>query len=420
MLSTMPVKQTADATGEVVAADEIRPELGSSSDSDTPVFLLFEEGSFFGLEKSSVRKWFDRFPLWQQIVMVVSITWLPLAILASLQHVALGATQPRSFLKDVGIYARFFVALPILLATPTRCRETFQQIAQHFLSSGLVKEADRERFLAILTSTMRLRYLRIADWVGFVLAYAWSAAFVFPPAVASVISATWRTVGPAGQRSLSLAECYFAMVSQPVLGFLVLHFLYRLSLWWRTLWMISRLDLQLKGSHPDGGGGLMFLGLSLGPCRWTAFALAASPAGGLANVVLATGVSVLSFKYAIAFIAVTIMVLFAGPLCFFHDQLRSTRMRAWLSYDCVAQRQLEQFEQKWIGDSKQNDLLTQSDFSSVIDFSSTVAGVHQMSRWPVQRRQLLALTAAALLPFVPVVMLEFSVKDLLVLLGPLL
>jgi hypothetical protein len=401
---------------EVVAADEICSEPGS----DAPLFLLFEEGSFFGLEKSFVRKWFDRFSLWQQIVMVVCITWLPLAILASFQHVALGATQSRSFLKDVGIYARFFVALPILLVTPSKCRQTFQQIAQHFLKSGLVRESDRARFLAILTSTMRLRYLRGADWVWLVLAYVWSSAFLFHPAVASVIAATWRTVGPVEHRSLSLAEWYFGAVSQPVLGFVVLHFLYRLGLWWRTLWRISRLDLRLKGSHPDGGGGLMFLGLSLHPCRWPAFALAASPAGGLANVILATGASVLSFKYAIAFIAAFIAALFVGPLCFFHDQLRNTRMRAWLRYDRLAQRQLAQFEQKWIEDSRQNDLLTQPDFSAVIDFSSTVDTVHQMRPWPVQRRQLLALIAAALLPFVPVAMLEFSIKDLMVLLGPLL
>ena len=406
------------STDEVVEANEIRSAQGSSS--GPPIFLLFEEGSFFGLEKSAVRKWFDRFPLWQQIVMLVSVTWLPLAILASFQHVALGPTQPRSFLKDFGMYARFLVALPIFLVTPTKCRQTFQQIAQHFWSSGLVREADRERFLAILTSTMRLRYVWIADWAWLALAYAWASVFIFHPAVASVISATWRTVGSGGQSRLSWAEWYFAAVSQPILGFVVLHFLYRLGLWWRTLWKISRLDLQLKGSHPDGGGGLMFLGLSLSPCRWPAFALAASPAGGLANVVLATGVSVLSFKYAIAFTAVAIVVIFAGPLCFFHDQLRSTRMWAWLSYDRVAQRQVEQFEQKWIEDSKQSDLLTQSDFSAVIDFNSTVDKVHQMTRWPVNRRQLLALTGAALLPFVPVAMLEFSIKDVLVLLGPLL
>jgi hypothetical protein len=267
---------------------------------------------------------------------------------------------------------------------------------------------------------MRLRYSRLADWLWLALAYAWSSLLVFHPAVGSVISTTWRTVGPVGQRSLSLAEWYFVAVSQPILGFVVMHFLYRVGLWWRALWRISRLDLQLEGAHPDGAGGLMFLGLSLGPWMWPAFALAASPAGGLANVVLATGVSVLSFKYAIVFDAVIITALFAGPLVLFHDQLKRARLRAWLSYDRAAHRQLEQFDEKWIGDSKQDDLLASSDFSAVIDFNSTVDKVHQMTLFPIRRRQVLELTAAALLPFLPVAMLQMSIKDLLVLLRPLL
>ena len=57
----------------------------------------------------------------------------------------------------------------------------------------------------------------------------------------------------------------------------------------------------------------MFLGLSLRPCRLPAFALATSLAGGVANVVLATGVSVVSFKYFTGVIAAVITALFAGP-----------------------------------------------------------------------------------------------------------
>jgi hypothetical protein len=350
----------------------------------------------------------------------VSVTWVPLAVLAAIQGVALGPTQARSFLEDGGMYTRFFVALPILLVTPSKCRNTFQRSAQHFLTSGLVKEADRERFLEILTSTMQLRYSRPLDYLWLALAYAWSSAFIVLPALAPVIFSTWRAVGPDGHRSLSMAEWYFAAVSQPILAFVVLRFWYRVGLWWRTLWLISRLDLQLMGSHPDGGGGLMFLGLSMGPCRWPAFALAASPAGGLANIVLATGVSVLSFKYAIGFVAAIITVLLAGPLCFFSGQLKSTRNRAWLRYDRVAQEQLRQFEQKWVEDPRQDDMLTQSDFSAVIDLNSTVDKVHQMNRFPIRRSQLMGLVTAALLPFLPVALLQIPIKDLLLLLKPLL
>jgi hypothetical protein len=267
---------------------------------------------------------------------------------------------------------------------------------------------------------MRLRNSRLADWVCLVLAYSWSVAFVFLPALTPAISMTWRAVGPAGQRSLSLAAWYLVAVSQPIFGFVVLHFLYRVGLWWRALWMISRLQLQLTGAHPDGGGGLMFLGLSLRSFRYPAFALAASLAGGLANLVLATGVSVVSFKYVIGVNAAVIAALFAGPLCFFYDQLKMTRFRAWLSYDRTVQQQLRQFEQKWIGQSGLNDMLEVQDFSAVIDLNSTVNTVHQMTRLPLRRSQFLALIAAALLPFLPVLALQIPLKDLLMMFKELL
>jgi len=402
-------------------AEENEP--GSKTDSNPPDFPLFDEGSLFGLERSPARRWFDRFTLWQQIMIVVSVTWIPLAVLAAIQGVAVDLELDLahlSFFEDAAIYARFFVALPILLATPSKCRYRFQQLIQHFLNSGLVKDTDRERFVVILTSTMRLRYSHVADWVCLAIAYGRSAALVFHPAVALANSAAWRTIGPAGLRSLSLAMWYFVVVSQPVFGFVALHFLYRVCLWWRTLWMISRLDLQLKGSHPDGGGGLMFLALSLARFKWPAFALATSLAGGTANLVLATGVSVLSFKYVIILNAAIISALFAGPLCLFYGQLKRTKVRDLLSYDRVAQEQLRQFEQNWIERSRQTDMLQVQDFSAVIDLNSTVDKVHQMRPLPFRRNQLLELLAAALLPFLPVLAMQIPIKDLFMMLKELI
>lgn len=159
----------------------------------------------------------------------------------------------------------------------------------------------------------------------------------------------------------------------------------------------------------------MFLGLSIGPLRWPAFALGSSQAGTLANMILATGVSVFSFKYAIGFMAVLVTLLLAGPLCFFQPQLKKTRIRAWLGYDRVAQEQLRQFEQKWIEHSRHDDMLGLQDFSAVIDLDSTVDKVHQMRRLPFTRNQLTELIVAALLPFLPVALLQIPIADLLAL-----
>jgi hypothetical protein len=378
-----------------------------------PDFPLFDEGSFFGLEKSAPRRWFERLTLRQRILMLVSVTWIPMAMLATMQGVGVGPTQPRSFLEDVGIYTRFFFALPMLLVTPSLLRERFERIVQHFMNSGLLKESDQERFLAIISSTVRLRYSRLADWICVAIAFMWSAAFILVPQFASVISSTWRSFGSPGHVRLSSAEWYFALVSEPIYVFVVTHFLYRVCLWWRTLWMISRLELQLRGAHPDGAGGLMFLSHSLPECRFPVFGLAAGLAGGFANVVLATGVSVLNFKYVILAIAVLLTATFAGPLCFFNEQLRRTRFLASLSHDRTELEQLRQFEQKWVGKPTETNLLEAPDFSAVIDLNSTVNVVHQMARFPISGSDLVELIVAALLPFLPVVALQIPVEELL-------
>jgi len=65
-------------------------------------------------------------------------------------------------------------------------------------------------------------------------------------------------------------------------------FLYRIGIWWVFLWKTSRLDLRLDATHPDGAGGLGFLGLTLRTFKEAAFAISTSFAGGLASMVLLT------------------------------------------------------------------------------------------------------------------------------------
>ncbi|HME12880.1 MAG TPA: hypothetical protein VKF79_08470 [Candidatus Acidoferrum sp.] len=391
--------------------DENKPE--SSADSDAPEFPLFDGGSLFGLERPLKRLWFDRFSLLQRIILTVCVAWVPLAILAAIQGVALGRTQPESFLKDAGMYARFLVALPLLLQAPYRCRHNFQRIMQHFLESGLIRDDERERYRTILSSTMQLRNAPLTDWVFLALAYGYSAYLVAITVFAADFPSSWRALGYEEHRKLTLAGWWFVAVSQPVYTYVVVRFLYRVGLWWNALWQVSHLDLQIEGSHPDGGGGLMFLGLSLRPLEWPAAGLAASLASGLATFVLSAGQPVLNYKYLIGFIAAVITSLFVGPLLFFYNPLKNARFHAWLSHGVAVQEQVRQFERKWIDSrSRPADMLAVQDFSAVIDLNSTVAGVYRMTKLPFQRNQLLELITVALLPFAAVAALQIPLKDI--------
>ena len=58
---------------------------------------------------------------------------------------------------------------------------------------------------------------------------------------------------------MSLAGWWHALISVPLFQFLLLRWYFRVFIWARFLWQMSRLDLQLVPTHPDRVGGLGFL-----------------------------------------------------------------------------------------------------------------------------------------------------------------
>jgi hypothetical protein len=386
---------------------------GSASNPNIPSFQLFEGGSCLGLEKLFDSMWPEGQSIRKKIFTVILVTWVPMIILGALQGKALGGTRADSVLFDAGMLARFLVALPVLILAPSRCSSRLRQLVEQFLNAKLVKESEQERFIANMQSTMELRNSRIVDWVLLALAYLHSVAFV-AVALMPTAPASWRTAGAEGHQVLSYAGWWWAAVSQPILMFVVLRFVYRLGLWWRFLWETSQLDLQLRASHPDGAGGLGFLGSSLKAFRGFAFAISAIVAGGLANVVLLTAAPVLSYKYSVLAFALLSLTVYIGPLLFFSMMLAETRSRGRLNYSRLSHNQLRQFEQKWIASHEgEAEMLSVQDFSAVIDLMSTVDGALKMKIVPLRRQALQTLIIAVVLPFLPVAALEFPLEEIL-------
>ena len=376
-------------------------------------FPLFEEGPFAkvhavlwlaGTEQRYVRR---------RLIFALLATWIPLAVLAAVQGRAIGPTWRESMLMDVGMYARYLVTLPLLILATPGFRRKLQIIVHHFLDAELVKEPERESFFANITAVLRWRDSVLAAVVLAALAVA--NALTFSTLSVAEMPDSWRVAGTAGDRSLSLAGWWLVAVCEPLYNIAMLQLLYRLALWWRFLWKTSRLNLHLNAAHPDGAGGLAFLGMVL-PAFWLPlFAIAASGAGGLANLMLWTAASFESFQYAIAAFAAALVALAAGPLVFFQGQLRKAKRRAVLGCGALAGRQLRAFEEKWLGVSPaaSAEMLQSPDFSAVWDLNSTVTAMEKMNTLPFSPKQLVPLVVAALLPFLPVAAIETPVKDIL-------
>ena len=376
-------------------------------------FPLFEEGPFARLQAAVRLAGTEQRYVRRRLLFAVLVTWVPLAVLAAVQGHAIGPNWRESMLLDVAMHARYLVALPLLILATPGCRRKLQAVVRQFLDAELVKEADRASFFANITAMLRWRDSGVAAVVFLTLAVA-DAVTLGAVSVAQMPD-SWRVVGAAGQRSLSLAGWWLFAVCEPLYQIVVLQLLYRLGLWWRFLWKTSRLDLQLNAAHPDGAGGLGFLGMVLPALQMPVFAIAASAAGALANLMLWTGVSFVNFKYAIAAFAVALVALAVGPVIFFKGQLRKAKERAVLVCGALAGRQLRAFEEKWLGASPPpaEEMLRAPDFSAVVDFNPTVNVVQKMNTLLFSPKQLVALVVAALLPFLPVAAIEIPLKEIL-------
>ena len=205
---------------------------------------------------------------------------------------------------------------------------------------------------------------------------------------------------------MSLAGWWRLLVSQPLFGDALFGmWLLRLALWVRFLWRTTRMDfLRLVAAHPDLLGGLRFV---LAPMRGfsiLAFAFGAVAAGSVAASVLHGGQSFFSFRYLIAAQVLGMLVLLAGPALLLTAPL--VRLQDWgtFHYGALASAVGNAFERRWLsaGRPLDDDALSAQDFSATTDLYQIVSNVQQINPFVVDLRNVLVLTAATLLPYVPV------------------
>ena len=278
-------------------------------------------------------------------------------------------------------------------------------IALHFVDLGLITAEDRPRFDAAVSSARRFKDSAIVEVV--VVAIAWGLAPVLFLAAPGHVPADWqRSAAAAGLRSFSPAGWWALLVSSPLLFSLLFGWLWRLLLWARFLWRMSRLDLQLVPAHPDRAAGLMFVAYSLRAFSVLGFAQGCIVAGAVTRRVIEQQVSPLDYRYQIAGVVAFIVVGSSLPLLVFTDRLVAQWRRGVGQYGALAVSVGQRFEHRWFPRQGRIDdaALKAPDFSAQTDLYSIVANVYQMRLVPVDPRSFLFLLVATLLPFVPAVL----------------
>lgn len=374
-------------------------------------FPLGTAGPFHRLQLALRLAAEDRPQLRRRVVAGVVVAWVPLALLWWWQGIGASGSGPAaSPFTHLATYARFFVTLPLLIIAEKAVQPHLERALQQAVTAGVVPPSQYDPFIELLMRGLRARESRLAE--AGVLALALVVSHFAVSMATHSQHANWIHVGP----TLTWSGTWFAYVSLPLLQFMIFRWLYRLSIWWRVMRGLSRLELSIQPGHPDARGGLAFLGDSVQAFAILALAFAAAAAGSVGDFVLHEGAPITELKGFIGGAVFFILVLFLGPLAFFLGPVYRAKDEALLHYEGLAERYWQAFASKWSGQGAKPlspDRIAEPDFSAIADLAILVKAVRETKLLPITQEGVLPLLVAIVLPFLPVLVAAFPLDELL-------
>jgi hypothetical protein len=347
----------------------------------------------------------------RRALVTVLVTWVPLALAAlSAGHLVEGVTA-EPLLQHFGLNVKLLVAVPVLITGEALLERLTQKKIPHFVENGLVTEADRPAFAAMVARAAAWH----DAWKPWLVIAVLGAAWTMTPGAWSVHELLWTAADPPGRLGLRFGAWWYIVVARPIFIALVLIWLWRLGVFAALLVRISRLPLSLVATHPDKAGGLGFLSELPYAFSPLTLALATVLAAHWGHAALYHGVELESFTLPlVAFTIVTTAVVLA-PLLAFVRPLVALRRREKLRYGALVGEYGRLVHQRWVlGESLRDDtMLTARELGPAADVATLYDAVERTRPVPFDPRTLVMVVAPMLLPMVPLIAVEMHLLDAL-------
>ncbi|MBP0630785.1 hypothetical protein J8I34_19005 [Cupriavidus sp. AcVe19-6a] len=350
----------------------------------------------------------------QRIVFISLFAWLPLLLLSAFEGTLLSKGGTVSFMMDIEGHLRFLVAVPMLIAAELVVHQRLRGIVNAFLERNLIPEAAMAQFDAAVGAAYRLRNSVVAEALLVVFVYSVGVLVVWRHYTA-LQAATWYATPAAGHSRLSLAGIWYGYVSLPLFQFLLIRWYFRLFIWMRFLWQVSRIRLSLIPTHPDRVGGLGFLANTVYAFALLLAAHGVMVAANLANRIFFLGAALPEFKAEIGVMAAFLLAVVFGPLLVFAPQLAQAKRKGLSEYGTLAERYVRAFDVKWLrgGAPADEPLVGSGDIQSLADLGNSYEVVRGMRLAPITRDAIVQLSVAILIPIVPLALTMMPLEELL-------
>jgi hypothetical protein len=331
--------------------------------------------------------------------------WLVLLALVLLE----GLGEPFFSLRVIGGHVRLLIAIPLFFLCETLLDPRMTDFVNFELRSRLVSPHSRPALESEIARVVRWK----DSWVPDLLCLA--AAFSLAP----LASENWalgvtQVFSPAhAVAGSSLAAWWWWHACVPLTRFLVLRWFVRLALWYWFLWRVQRLELDLRPRDPDGVGGLRGLEIVHQYFMPLIAAFAAIESASLAEEIVSGKMPFAELYPIVAIMFGFLLVVFLAPLSLFTPKLRAARGQGIRAFDRFANRYVQQFDQKWLDESASESPLGSADIQSLSDLTNSARDLRTMHLWPVSKRIVWAYAIAVLVPMLPLLLLEYPIKSLL-------
>jgi hypothetical protein len=379
----------------------------------TDEFSLLAGGPLFRLWRRSRLADDSLHLLHRRIVVLVVVAWLPLLVLSVIDGRA-WSSAGLDFFHDAEIHLRLLVAMPLLVFAEQFVHVRMRPMVSHFLGRGLVADRDRGAFDEALASAARLRDSGVAEALLLVLVYTVGVWVVWSGHAVSDAGAWYGEVGT-GTLKPTTAGWWLSLVSLPLFQFILLRWYYRLMVWARLLWQVSRLDLRYVPNHPDQCGGIGFLAASSYAFTPLLFAQGVLLSGLMANRILHAGARLPDFKLELIGLVGVMLLAILGPLLSFCPGLSATKRAAMEAYGQLFNRYSREFEAKWLhGRAPEGEaLLGTADIQSLADLGNSYGLIRDMRWVPFSHRAVIRLAITTLLPASPLLLTVLPLEELL-------
>ena len=348
----------------------------------------------------------------RRAAILIGLAWgVPLVLSAIAGH-AIGPAGTRPFLLDLGAWARFFVAIGIFVLMERLVEERLRVHLRQFVRAPLLAPGAQPAAAEAVVRGLQRRDARFAESVCVALAYAITLSGV--ALALSADASSWLvTVGPEGA-SLTLAGWWCGLVSSPVFWFLLLRWLWRHAVWGLLLRDFARLDLRLVATHPDGAGGLAFIGQYPSAFAAFVFALSCVLGAAIARTLLQGELTLAAYGQLMGAWLVVVIILFGAPLLAFSPPLKRLKQATMLAAAAGATRRERALERELLG----RNMAAANDADAtatgdIPDAAKLYAAANKLSTFLISRAAIVPVAAAALLPLVAAGATQLPFRELL-------